>query len=115
MSLTNTVSPILLHRKWPKSSSEKSLFRTKSKVYSIRGDLTQSVTFAQDALSIYDRLSDLVSGARVRSNLAANYLDARRFAEVLTVGAPALDFFVAVQHPHGIAATACNLAEAQYQ
>jgi len=89
--------------------------RCLSKVYGMRGDLAGSVAFAQDAIAIYDRMGDLVSGARVRSNLAANYLDARRFADVIAAGAPALDFFLASQHPHGIAATACNLAEAHFE
>lgn len=86
--------------------------RCLSKVYGMRGELERSVSFARQAIAIYEGLSDLVSAARVRSNLAANYLDARRFAEVIETGAPALDFFLAAQHPHGIAATACNLAEA---
>lgn len=89
--------------------------RSLSKVYGMRGDLEQSVAFAHQAIAIYAQLGDMVSEARVRSNLAANYLDARRFAEVIESGGPALDFFLASRHPHGIAATACNLAEAHFE
>lgn len=89
--------------------------RCLSKIYGMRGELDRSVGFARQAIAIYEGLSDLVSAARVRSNLAANYLDARRFAEVIETGAPALEFFQASRHPHGIAATACNLAEAWFE
>ena len=89
--------------------------RCLSKVYGMRGDLVRSVHHADAAITFYERIGDHVAAMRVRSNLAANYLDARQFAKVIEISTPALSFFQQVQHAHGIAATASNLAEAHFE
>jgi tetratricopeptide (TPR) repeat protein len=80
-----------------------------------RGEVAIARSHAEAAIAHYERMGDLVNVALVQSNLAAAYLDAGEFAQVLAVGEPAFDFFRDHGFTHRLAATACNLAEAHYE
>lgn len=84
-------------------------------IYGPRQQVEAAVRHGMAAMAIYERMGDRVNLEQMRSNLAAVYVDARRFAEALAIGAPAYSFFVAVQNPYYAAVTGANLAEAAFE
>jgi tetratricopeptide (TPR) repeat protein len=79
-----------------------------------REELDAAITHATRAISIYERIGDRVNLEKLRSNLAAIYVQTRRFAEALAIGAPTYAFFQSVRDPYFSAVTAANLAEAAF-
>ncbi|MCB9138494.1 MAG: ATP-binding protein [Caldilineaceae bacterium] len=89
--------------------------RSLCNIYGRRGEAGRAYQHAADAMTLYERMGDLVNVALVQSNLAATYLDVGEFTEVLAVGGVAFEFFQQHGYSHRLAGTACNLAEAHYE
>ncbi|MCB0046296.1 MAG: AAA family ATPase [Caldilineaceae bacterium] len=89
--------------------------RSLCNIFGRRGEFERAYKHAADAMSLYERMGDLVNVARVQSNLAATYLDAGEFEQVIIAGGAAFEFFQRYGYAYSLAGTACNLAEAHYE
>ncbi|HMQ34501.1 MAG TPA: hypothetical protein PKD53_27440 [Chloroflexaceae bacterium] len=83
-------------------------------IFGRREQLAEAVEHATRSIGIYERVGDRLSLEKMRSNLAAIYVQTREFQAALDVGAPAYAFFVAVRDPLYASGTAANLAEASF-
>ncbi len=79
-----------------------------------REELDAAITHATRSIAIYEHIGDRLNLEKMRSNLAAIYVQTRQFEEALAIGAPTYDFFQAVRDPYFSAVTAANLAEAAF-
>lgn len=86
-----------------------------ARFYSRHKRATEAVYHNECALTIYETRKDRMAQARIRSDLAAIYIDSRQFQAVLEPARQAYQFFKSIQSPFRMSVAAANLAEAYFE